>query len=237
MKKFLFLSVLLTLNNNAIAETNCDIKGDKNVACNTVKGNLTINYVSKKNNLVTIPTNIFAKIHPGIQTTEAKDFLGEPRRKEQNEKKEIWLYSLKDGAIQLDIINNKIIAIVIEVNKNSKKIPIEPLSRTLPEIKPFLGEMNFNSLKNEGCSALEYLGGARSAISYTKCYFGRPGMYFSYIFGVTNSVDNKLAKSTQNFDYAVLLENSNLELLQGKELEELESLHCLGFSICPEYLY
>jgi len=201
-------------------------------------------YVTTQNNkeikssssINVIPIDIFSKLYPGVTATEAIKFLGESPRKVPSKeladtKKELWLYPLEDGVIQLDIEDNRIIAIAVEQNSNSRLIPISPLNRTLPNINPFLGKMTFDSLKDESCSAPRFSSAARTAISYSECYFGLPGTYFSYVFGTTNSGE-QLANGNNKFNYVVAMGTSNLDTERSK----WENGHCDAFSICQEYL-
>lgn len=121
------------------------------------------------------PSNLFDHIKPSISVEKMREILGVPHRSYANE----YLYSFKDLCVQISTHNDKYI--------NSVSVALVRVSNLskfkLPPLDFILGKTTFLEILDEN-AVIESDSSSKFYHYWTKAYYGFPGAYYYYTFGV-----------------------------------------------------
>ncbi|WP_157381510.1 ETEC_3214 domain-containing protein [Methylophilus sp. 5] len=121
------------------------------------------------------PSNLFDHIKPGRSAEKMREILGAPHRKYADQ----YLYKFKDVCVQVSVHNDEYIqSVSMALSRVSKlgRFKISPLDFTLGKTT-FLEVLKENSVIESDSSSKFYH-------YWTKAYYGFPGAYLYYTFGI-----------------------------------------------------
>ena len=170
---------------------------------------------------------ILSRIYPGLATSVANSALGEPYRIEKSSGIEARLYRYRGAVIQVDSIDNRIVALTLD--ENGSKVAF--LVPSIPVASFLIGKTKLSEIAGECQTKPIKRSGARTDVVYFECYFGRPGRYFNYVIGVNSTYDEEPESTkaqSRIVNWVAMIENESYN-------NKVESLHGDGMNIHSEY--
>jgi hypothetical protein len=173
-------------NNNSDNQVAITDKGDININ----KGNININ--EKPETIPEtgiIPEDILTKLNPGVSLEYTRQLLGEPNVHENLLKEANGEFVPSEQEMFVWRFKNAFIAILSEGGKSIDGITLLKKSMEQPDkfkIYPLdyeLGALEYSNISNE-CEPPKINAGAKQYYVFTKCYFGFPGKYWNFEFGL-----------------------------------------------------
>ncbi len=188
-KKLLTSFILLTLILGCQSNKKTGIDGNNNNNNQVIiseQGDITINDKPKTiKETGIIPENILSQLNPGTSINFTKELLGEPKIQEdledesQNKTETIYVWHFNNAFISIRSIDNQSIETITLIKSSmeqSDKFTIYPLNYEL-------GNLQYSDIKDL-CESSQKNYSSKFYSLFTKCYFGNPGKYYSFEFGL-----------------------------------------------------
>lgn len=210
------LGIALSPDHNAQQDIKTGILGNNNNNNRveiTDNRNQTINNQSKTiSETRIVPENILTRLHPGVSIKYANSLLGEPSIIDQ-------------GSVYVWNFDNVSIGIASDDNQSIDAITLIKVSMEQPDkfiVYPLnysLGILRYVDLRDYGCSPIEKDYGGKHSGQYTKCFFGNPGNYWNFEFGVFNGgrilYEYMDDVNSEPFNSVTIYRNDGLRIYQG----------------------
>ncbi len=212
--------VVLSPNNNARQNIKAGIIGNNNSNNKvdiTENQNITINNQSKGiYETRIVPKNILTKLYPGVSIKYAKLLLGEAN-------------IVTEASVHIWHFDNASIHIASDDNQSIDAISLVKASMEQPDeftVYPFnylLGTLKRDDLKDYGCSPVKEDHSFKDYGVYTKCFFGNPGNYWKFEFGIYRGGRIAYANPNHTIDISsepfnivcISRNNSTIRIYQG----------------------